>query len=146
VDKFKLDTAFLATSEPLASLKLCDARLHADARWPWVVLIPRKIGARELEHLSPADRQQLMEEILLAGSAVRAIGAALGRPVEKLNVGQIGNITPQLHVHVVGRRPDDAAWPGPVWGFGQPEAYRPEALAMALSTGGNVLGRFKSAS
>jgi diadenosine tetraphosphate (Ap4A) HIT family hydrolase len=77
---------------------------------------------------------------------VRAIGAARGRPVEKLNVGQIGNITPQLHVHVVGRRPDDMAWPGPVWGFGQAEAYTPETLAMALSAGGDVLGRLRTAS
>ncbi len=57
-----------------------------------------------------------MEEIVLAGAAVKAVAAAVGRPIDKLNVGQLGNITPQLHVHVIGRRPDDAAWPGPVWG------------------------------
>jgi diadenosine tetraphosphate (Ap4A) HIT family hydrolase len=143
LDKFALHPAFTATSEPLAELKLCHARLHLDARWPWIVLIPRKVGARELEHLSPQSRAQIMEEIVLAGAAVRAIGAALGRPVDKLNVGQLGNITPQLHVHVVGRRPDDPAWPGPVWGHGEPIAYAPEALQRALAAAAGPLEAVK---
>lgn len=133
LDKFAPAPAFTGSSHPVADLKLCAVRLQDDARWPWIVLIPRKMGARELEHLSPASRGQLMEEIVLAGAAVRAIGAALGRPVDKLNVGQLGNITPQLHVHVIGRRPDDAAWPGPVWGVGQATPYSPKALAAAIS-------------
>ena len=65
---------------------------------------------------------------------------ALGRSVAKLNVGQLGNVTPQLHVHVVGRRPDDAAWPGPVWGHGVAEGYGVEALEMALAAGREALG------
>ena len=146
MDKFALSPAFMATSEALADLKLCHARLQLDARWPWIVLIPRKVGARELEHLSPQNRHQLTEEIVLAGAAVRAMGAALGRPVEKLNVGQLGNVTPQLHVHVVGRRPDDAAWPGPVWGFGEAVAYDASALARAISAALGPLGALKSAS
>jgi diadenosine tetraphosphate (Ap4A) HIT family hydrolase len=139
LDKFALAPAFLATSHAVADLKLCAARLQADARWPWIVLIPRKVGARELEHLSPANRALLMEEIVLAGAAVRAIGAALGRSVDKLNVGQLGNITPQLHVHLVGRRADDAAWPGPVWGVGEAVAYAPEALRMATDAATDLL-------
>jgi diadenosine tetraphosphate (Ap4A) HIT family hydrolase len=133
LDKFALHPAFSATSEALADLKLCQARLHLDARWPWIVLIPRKVGARELEHLTPQSRAQLMEEIVLAGAAVRAVGAALGRPVDKLNVGQLGNITPQLHVHVIGRRPDDPAWPGPAWGQGEALPYKPDALERAIA-------------
>jgi len=133
LDKFVLHPAFLASSEPLADLKLCQARLQLDVRWPWIVLIPRKVGARELEHLSHHSRGQLMDEIVLAGAAVRAVGAAIGRPVDKLNVGQLGNITPQLHVHVIGRRPDDPAWPGPVWGQGEAQPYSPEALKRVLA-------------
>ena len=110
----RIDPAFLSTSEDLGELPLCQARLQADARFPWIVLIPRVEGARELEDLDARQRQALMEEVLLAGAAVRAVGHAIARPVAKLNVGQLGNVTPQLHVHVVGRRPDDAAWPGPV--------------------------------
>jgi diadenosine tetraphosphate (Ap4A) HIT family hydrolase len=137
---FRLDAAFPATSHLLGELELCQARLQADARHPWIVLLPRQGGARELEDLGPEQRVQLMDEILLAGGAVRRIGEALGRPVAKLNVGQLGNVTPQLHVHVVGRRPDDAAWPGPVWGHGTATAYDEEALATALRAGREGLG------
>ncbi len=139
MDKFALSPAFVATSQAVADLKLCSARLQLDARWPWIVLIPRKLGVRELEHLSPANRAQLMDEIVLAGGAVRAIGAALGRPIDKLNVGQLGNVTPQLHVHVVGRRADDAAWPGPVWGVGEAAPHSAEALDIAMSAAESVL-------
>ncbi len=76
---------------------------------------------------------------MLSGEAVRAIGAALGRPVGKLNVGQLGNVTRQLHVHVVGRRDDDAAWPGPVWGIGAATGYDAAALATAKAAAVAVL-------
>jgi diadenosine tetraphosphate (Ap4A) HIT family hydrolase len=132
--------AFLATSEPLGELALCHVRLQADARFPWIVLIPRVEAARELEDLSPDQRRLLMDEVLAAGHAVRAVGLALERTVEKLNVGQLGNLTPQLHVHVVGRRRDDAAWPGPVWGFGSAQAYAPGDLAQAIGAARGVLG------
>jgi diadenosine tetraphosphate (Ap4A) HIT family hydrolase len=142
---FPIDPALVSSSEALASLKLCDARLQADSRFPWVILIPRRPGARELEHLSATDRGRLMEEILLAGAAVRAIGAAVGKPVEKLNVAALGNITPQLHVHVVGRRPDDAAWPSPVWGVGEARPYLEARLAQARAAAMGVLGGISSA-
>jgi diadenosine tetraphosphate (Ap4A) HIT family hydrolase len=135
-----LDPAFLATSEALGDLALCHARLQADARFPWVVLIPRVEAARELEDLTPEDRRLLMDEILAAGHAVRAVGLALGREVAKLNVGQLGNLTPQLHVHVVGRRPDDAAWPGPVWGQGTAKPYAREVLDEAIAAARVALG------
>ena len=125
---FVLSPAFEATSVFLADLPLCQARLQADARFSWIVLIPRLPGLREVEDLAAEDRMRLMHEIVLAGGAARALGEAMGRPVEKLNVGALGNVTPQLHVHVVGRRADDAAWPGPVWGFGAAEAYPADQL------------------
>ena len=139
MEKFKVAGPIATSTEPLISLKLCEARLQADARWPWIVLIPRRPGARELEHLNAADRAILMEEIIVAGSAVRAIGSALGRPVEKLNLGALGNITPQLHAHVVGRRADDAAWPGPVWGVGVAVAYEAVALERARAAALDIL-------
>jgi diadenosine tetraphosphate (Ap4A) HIT family hydrolase len=137
---FELHPAFPPTSEPLGDLALCHARLQADARYPWIILIPRIAAARELEDLSPNDRAALTEEVVRAGLAVRAVGEALGRPVEKLNVGQLGNITPQLHVHVVGRRAEDAAWPAPVWGVGTAEAYEPYDLATAVTAARAILG------
>jgi diadenosine tetraphosphate (Ap4A) HIT family hydrolase len=129
---FTLSPAFLESSTALASLGLSEARLQADARWPWIVLVPRVDGAREIADLSVEDRARLIEEIAVAGRAVRAIGEALGRPVEKLNIGLLGNITPQLHAHVVGRRADDPAWPGPVWGVGEAVAYAADMLETAF--------------
>jgi diadenosine tetraphosphate (Ap4A) HIT family hydrolase len=137
---FQLHPAFPATSEALGDLALCHARLQADARYPWIVLLPRAADARELEDLSPDQRVRLMDEILAAGAAARAVGAALGRPVAKLNVGQLGNVTPQLHVHVVGRRPDDDAWPDPVWGHGAAQAYGAAALEAAIKAAKTALG------
>jgi diadenosine tetraphosphate (Ap4A) HIT family hydrolase len=137
---FEIDRAFLGTSHAVGELALNHVRLQADARFPWIVLIPRVANARELEDLAPGERDVLMEEILRAGAAVRAVGLALDRAVEKLNVGQLGNVTPQLHVHVVGRRGDDAAWPGPVWGQGAADAYTAEGLATALQAARGSLG------
>ena len=128
---FEVDSAFLGSSEPVASLALCEARLMNDARFPWLILIPRAPGLVEIEDLSPEGSERLLGEIVAAGAAVRAMGEALGRPVSKLNVGQLGNLTRQLHIHVVGRREDDPCWPGPVWGQGVAERYGPEALEAA---------------
>jgi diadenosine tetraphosphate (Ap4A) HIT family hydrolase len=137
---FEIDPAFLATSELVGDLALSHVRLQADARFPGLVLLPKVALARELEDLESGERDVLIEEILRAGTAVRAIASALGRPASKLNVGQLGNVTPQLHVHVIARRPDDAAWPAPVWGFGVAEAYAPDALAAALAAARASLG------
>jgi diadenosine tetraphosphate (Ap4A) HIT family hydrolase len=136
---FTLDPAFGRSSHPVVDLGLCTARLQDDARWPWLVLIPRIDRAREIGDLSPFDRVRLVQEIVMAGEAVRAIGAAVEVPVEKLNIGMLGNITPQLHAHVVGRKPGDENWPGPVWGFGEPTPYTTAALRTALAAAEKVL-------
>lgn len=131
--EFVLDLAFVATSADLGDLPLCQARLQGDARYPWIVLIPRRAGLREIEDLSAADRIALMDEVILAGTAARAVGAVLGLAIDKLNVGALGNVTPQLHVHVLGRRVGDPAWPGPVWGHSPAEAFAPTALEAAVA-------------
>lgn len=128
-----LHPAFLETSHLVGDLPLCRVRLQADARFPWLVLIPAGTGLREVEDLSPTDRRRLIEETVMAGGAVRAIGKVLGRPVEKLNIGALGNITPQLHLHVIGRRGDDPAWPGPAWGVAGALAYGEAELETALA-------------
>jgi diadenosine tetraphosphate (Ap4A) HIT family hydrolase len=137
---FELDPAFAATSHPLGELALSHVRLQADARFPWIVLIPRLEAAQELEDLAPGERDVLMEEVLRAGAAARAVAEAMGRPATKLNVAQLGNVTAQLHVHVIARRPDDAAWPAPVWGFGVAEAYSAGALERVVAAARSSLG------
>ncbi|HEY0436326.1 MAG TPA: HIT domain-containing protein [Phenylobacterium sp.] len=137
---FEIDPAFLATSEPIGDLALSHVRLQSDARFPWLILIPRVAGARELEDLAEGERDVLMEEVLRAGQAARAVAQALGRSATKLNVAQLGNVTPQLHLHVIARRSDDAAWPAPVWGVGMAEAYGEAGLTAAITAARGVLG------
>ena len=115
---FRPDPAFDAGSVPAAEWPLCHVRLQDDARFPWLILIPRVEGAVELENLGVGQRAMLMAETVRAGALARRLGE-----VEKLNVGAIGNVTAQLHVHVVGRRRDDARWPDPVWGRGPAVPY-----------------------
>lgn len=119
---FTVDPAFASGSAFVADWPLCQVRLQDDGRFPWLILIPRTEGATEIEHLSVADRARLIEETVRAGEAVRRLGTLLGRSVDKLNVAALGNVTAQLHVHVVGRRRDDSLWPDPVWG--RPGAFR----------------------
>lgn len=138
--EFRLDPAFEGGSVAVGDLPLCHLRLQNDARWPWLILIPRLPGLREIEDLSEKDRARLIEESVLAGAAVRALGAASGWTVEKLNLGVLGNVTPQLHVHLVGRRPGDAAWPGPVWGVGVAEPYGLADLARLVTEARRDLG------
>jgi diadenosine tetraphosphate (Ap4A) HIT family hydrolase len=130
---FAADPAFEAGSTAVADWPLCQVRLQEDARFPWLILIPRRAALREIEDLSPADRAVLTEEIVRAGRLVRALGEAAGRPVEKLNVAALGNVTAQLHVHVVGRRSDDGLWPDPVWGRGAARPYVVDARADAIA-------------
>ncbi|MNE65076.1 HIT domain protein [compost metagenome] len=120
---FKADPAFEAGSFFAADWPLCQVRLQDDARFPWLILLPRVEGAVELDDLNREQRTALMDEVVRAGEVVRALAEAAGRPVDKLNTAALGNVTRQLHVHVVGRRRDDGLWPDPIWG-------RPGALPL----------------
>lgn len=138
---FQADPAFEVGSVFVCDWPLCQVRLQDDARFPWLILIPRKPGLKEIEDLSPADRHALMEEMVRAGLLVRSIAAERGRAVEKLNIAALGNVTAQLHVHVVGRRSDDALWPDPVWGRGVATPWPADTRAalvarLALNPGG----------
>ena len=122
-DGFALDPRLAADTAPVCDLALSTLRLMRDARFPWAILVPRIAGAVEIADLSPADRATLMEEVAQVSHALRRVA-----PCDKLNVGALGNLVPQLHVHVVARRKGDAAWPGPVWGSGGAEPYGPGEL------------------
>ncbi len=111
---------------PVAQLSLSELRLMADRRWPWVILVPRR-ECVEIHDLARKDRILLMEEIAEVSAALKRVTGAA-----KINIGSLGNMVPQLHVHVVGRSEGDPAWPGPVWGVGTAEPYA-EREAEALS-------------
>ena len=130
---FKADPAFDAGSVVVCDWPLCQLRLQDDARFPWLILVPRRAGLHEIEDLTLAERTILMDEVVRAGEHVRSLGQAAGRPVQKLNVAALGNVTAQLHVHVVGRRHDDDQWPDPVWGRGAAMPYGANGLQVAIS-------------
>ncbi len=106
------DTAFVA-DWPLTRVVLMD-----DARYVWIVLVPRRAGIAELHDLAADERAALVEEVARAGAGLKAFAEA-----EKINIGALGNVVPQLHVHVVARSPGDPAWPGPVWGHSPARRY-----------------------
>ena len=134
-----LDPRIEATSRPVTRLTLCEVRLQDDARFPWLVLVPRRPDAVELSDLVAEDQAALLAEINHCAVAVCALGEAWGRPVAKLNIANLGNVTPQLHWHVLGRRPDDPCWPGPVWGQGTAVPLTPEQSAKAVAVAAAAL-------
>ena len=108
---------------PVIELPLCEVRLMDDANHPWLVLVPRVAGMVEIIDLDPVQRTQLATEIDRASRALKV----LFKP-DKLNVAALGNLVPQLHVHVIARYRDDIAWPRPVWGNASARPYAPEEL------------------
>lgn len=117
---FDLHPRLESDTVPVCDLPLSAVRLMDDARYAWLVLVPRRAGLTEIIDLDAAGRATLMEEIALAS---RALWAEV--PCDKLNVAALGNQVAQLHIHVIARRIDDAAWPGPVWGTGSIAPYDP---------------------
>lgn len=110
-EAFELDPRLAGDTHRLARWQLCELLLMDDARYPWLILVPRIAGARELIDLDEMDRTQLWREIDAVSAVLRDAFAP-----DKLNIGALGNVVSQLHVHVVARYRDDDAWPGPVWG------------------------------
>jgi len=130
VSGFALDPRLDADGLFVTDLPLCHVRLARDARWPWLVAVPRRAGAEEIVDLSPADRAVLVEELAQLSDALRSVAGA-----DKLNVAALGNVVRQLHVHVVARRTGDDGWPGPIWGRPEPQGHAAgvaEAMAAAV--------------
>jgi diadenosine tetraphosphate (Ap4A) HIT family hydrolase len=94
-----------------------------DANYPWLLLVPRREGAVEIIDLEEVEQAQLMTEISRVARAVKDITKC-----DKLNIAALGNVVPQLHVHVIARRHGDAAWPRPVWGAAPPLAHDAEEV------------------
>lgn len=110
---FALHPKLAADCEPLGDLPLCVALLMRDDRFPWVILVPRLPDLADLHDLPAASAPALFAEVGLVSRALKA-----EFKVRKINVAALGNQVPQLHVHVIGRHPEDAAWPQPVWNAG----------------------------
>jgi diadenosine tetraphosphate (Ap4A) HIT family hydrolase len=106
---------------PVGDLPLARVLLANDANYPWLILVPRRPDLVEIIDLEENAQVQLLSEIAAAARALKSITGC-----EKLNIAALGNQVPQLHVHVIGRRHSDAAWPKPVWGVAATTAYDPK--------------------
>ena len=126
-DPFQPDPRLAADSAFIADGPLSQVRLMDDTRFPWLVLVPRVNGVSEWLELDGGQQRLLLAEINQAGQLIRAQPG-----VEKLNIGALGNIVRQLHVHLIGRHEGDPAWPGPVWGHGAAVRHAPAALATQI--------------
>ncbi|MCJ2036803.1 HIT domain-containing protein [Methylobacterium sp. J-068] len=124
---FSLDPQLAADAVHVGDLALCSVLLMDDARFPWLVLVPRRAGASEITDLPPEDAHALMDEMRIATGVM----LALAKP-DKVNVAALGNVVAQLHVHVIGRFRSDPAWPRPVWGIGTATPYPPHARAQMI--------------
>lgn len=123
---FVLDERLRADTHALGESELSLLLLFDDARYPWTLLVPKREGLAELFDLAPGDARTLWEESLLVGRAMHRVFGA-----HKLNVGALGNVVRQLHLHHVVRQPGDPAWPGPVWGH-SPRVPRADADRQAV--------------
>ena len=107
---FKLNRKFLKTSHNLIDLKLCTIRLNDNSKFPWIILIPKRNKITDISDLNSKDQTLLMKEIVYASKVMKKLFKTL-----KLNVEKIGNIVPQLHIHIIARSKKDSSWPLPVW-------------------------------
>ena len=115
---FQLHERLAADTVPVAELGLSRVLLMDNRVWPWLILVPMRPDLTEIHQLPDGERHRLVDEISLASQVLEG----LFRP-DKINVGALGNMVPQLHVHVIARTKGDPAWPGPVWGSGFAERY-----------------------
>jgi len=133
--QFLLDSRLAADAFVLGDMLLSRVLLMNDARFPWLIVVPRRPELRELIDLASTERSILMEEIARASSALKEATRA-----EKLNVAALGNQVEQLHVHVIARFAGDPAWPHPVWGRGPATPYAPDEAARFSAEVSRTLG------
>lgn len=119
---FILHSKLAADTFEVLSLEVSQLLLMNDARYPWLILVPQVIGMRDLHNLSTKQYQAVTQEIVQVSEVLESLAQA-----HKMNVGALGNMVPQLHIHIIARQTNDAAWPAPVWGVGEAQPYSQDA-------------------
>ena len=107
---FKINNKFLKSSHHIIDLKLCSVRLHDNSKFPWLILIPKRKNVTDISDLNSKDQILLMKEIVFVSKFMKKLFKT-----SKLNVEKIGNIVPQLHIHIIARYKNDSSWPLSVW-------------------------------
>jgi len=128
--EFELHAQLAKDCTVIGNLLLSKLLLMNDANYPWFVLVPMRAAKREWYELDAAEQQQLLQE---ANALAKFLQEKTG--AKKINIGALGNMVPQLHVHVIARFENDAAWPAPVWGKFPAVAYDEKKLATMIDFG-----------
>jgi len=134
---YELHSQLVKDTIQIGQFELCDVLLMNDDRYPWVILVPRRVNVREIHQLSEAEQQRLLQESSFVSQAMTQLFSA-----HKMNVAALGNIVEQLHLHHVARFTSDFAWPKPVWGIGDAIPYSDVAAKAMLSQLKRVLGDY----
>ncbi|MDY0251138.1 MAG: HIT domain-containing protein [Pseudomonas sp.] len=121
---FEMDERLLKDTVVLGDFTLCRVLLMNDSRYPWLILVPRCSAVSEVFELTAAQQQQLWQETSSVGQVLKDVFQA-----DKINIATLGNVVKQLHMHVVVRMQEDAAWPAPVWGNGEARPYAEAVIA-----------------
>ena len=124
---FKLHKKFLKSSHHLLDLKLCTVRLHDNSKFPWIMLIPKRKNINDITDLKSKDQMLLMKEIVFSSKVIKKLFKT-----SKLNVEKVGNIVPQLHIHIIARYKKDISWPLSVWVV-KSKSYSVKALKETVS-------------
>ena len=124
---FKLNNKFLKSSHHLLDLKLCTVRLHDNSKFPWIMLIPKRKNINDITYLKSKDQMLLMKEIVFSSKVIKKLFKT-----SKLNVEKVGNIVPQLHIHIIARYKEDISWPLSVWVV-KSKSYSSKALKEIVS-------------
>jgi len=119
---FILHSKLAADTFEVLSLKVSQLLLMNDARYPWLILVPEVSDMRDLHNLSTKQYHSVTQEIAQVSKVLESVTQA-----HKMNVGALGNMVPQLHIHIIARQTNDAAWPAPVWGVGEAQPYSQDA-------------------
>ena len=107
---FKINKKFLNSSHHITELKLCYLRLHDNSKFPWIILIPKRKNVNDMTDLNSKDQILLMKEIVYVSKIMKKVFKT-----SKINTEKIGNLVPQLHIHIIARSKKDSSWPLSVW-------------------------------
>ena len=134
MSEFVLHSKLEADTFEIADLEVSQLLLMNDARFPWLILVPRVSDMRDLHNLPKDHYQVVTREIAHVSQILQTLPQA-----HSMNVGALGNLVPQLHIHIIARHTDDAAWPAPVWGECEAQPYRQDAAARLIQQIANKL-------
>jgi diadenosine tetraphosphate (Ap4A) HIT family hydrolase len=134
IKEFSLHPQLAQDTVAIGDLALSRLLIHKDANYTWLLLVPRRVDITEIVDLDANARSQLMNEIADVSRALKDVTQC-----DKINVAALGNMVPQLHVHIIARRKTDVAWPRPIWGTAPPIAYHDKYLQALIDTLGSKL-------